>query len=258
MLQKKKQTRSFFTIVRPGFTLAEMILVIALTLFLMTVTAQGFANSASQFSFVNVDQRVQDMILSARSLAISGKAQIDYTDFDKDGCKDAVTTPSLPCLGDDYVTPANYGVDFRDTADVSGNHTYTVTEFADNHVPNPCAAPPCGLEGQFDYKPTPTLADYQHGYDIQLDQYVLTPGTKLIIPGGPAAASTTVESTILFSPIFADASFNPPLSPADDPFFKFGVSQSSGTTMIRKRCYQIHKLAGISDPVTTSTNPTCP
>jgi type II secretory pathway pseudopilin PulG len=245
MLQKKKQTRhlssGFSGSSFRAFTLAEMILVVALTLFLLTVTVQGFVNSASQFSYANVAEKVESMIRYSRSLAISGKAQIDYTDFDKDGCKDVATTGA--CGEDDYVTPANYGVNLDKTT-VSGVDTYTLTLFADNHSPTPAD------EGA--YNPGTVLADYQGGKDIILEQFVVPSSMVLIIPGGTSA-------TIFYSPVFADISSDISILPSD-PFFRFGISQMQGT-ILRKRCSQIHLLAGISEPITTGMtgNPTvCP
>lgn len=238
MLQKKKQTRSLSR----GFTLAEMILVVALTLFLLTVTVQGFVNSASQFSFANASEKVEAMIRYSRSLAISGKAQIDYIDFDKDGCKDVATTGS--CGEDDYVTPANYGVNFNKTT-VSGVDTYTLTLFADNHSLTPAD------EGA--YNPGTTLSDYQGGKDIVLEQFVVPSSMVLINPGGGTSA------TIFYSPVFADISSDISIPPSD-PFFRFGISQMQGT-ILRKRCSQIHTLAGISEPITSglTANPAlCP
>lgn len=234
------------TSVRGGFSLAEMILVVALTLFLLTVTVQGFVNSASQFSFSNVAEKAQDVIRSARSLAISGKAQIDYMDFDQDGCKDKVTTPSCPA--DDYVTPAHYGVNLKKVT-VAGVDTFTMTLFADNHSATASDEgkynPPAAFPG--------TVGEFQSGKDILLDQFTFPSGIKLIIPGGGTSA------TVFFSPIFADLSSDISIM-AGDPFFRFGLSQLQGT-ILRKRCTQIHILAGISEPITAglTTNPdVCP
>ncbi len=239
-----------------GFTLAELILVVALTLFLLTVTVQGFVNSASQFTFSNASERVQEMIRSARSLAISGKAQLDYTDFDKDGCFDDSSLNVSPCDSSappDYVTPANYGINFSKTTP-GGVDTYTVTLFADLHA-NPSCASGCGQEGVYDSGSG--LADYRNGKDVILDQYVLPNGIVFAFPG-----TGNNDATIFYSPIFADASFKVGTSPVlpEDPFFTFGVSQMQGT-ILRKRCYEIHKLAGISEPMTATptTNPAkCP
>lgn len=253
MSQKKKQTRSRPTIARPGFTLPEMILVVALTLFLLTVTVQGFVNSASQFSFANTAEKIEEMVRTARSLAISGKAQIDYIDFDKDTCVDKASS-SPGCItqnsgtgGDDYVTPAHYGVNFA-----SSGGTYTVTMFADNHSTT------LGDEGKFNVGTGVT--DYQAGKDIVLDKFVLPPGIQLIIPmpDGTTAPGNGTSATIFFLPVFADVSTDLNI-PVSSPFFRFGSAQSQGT-IIRKRCSQIHLLAGISEPLAaTSVNLTnCP
>jgi type II secretory pathway pseudopilin PulG len=239
MHQKKKQTFSSFTRTRSGFTLAEMILVVALTLFLLTVTVQGFVNSASQFSFSNAAQKVEEMIRTARSYAISGKAQLDYTDFDKDGCKDVA---SGACAVD-YVTPAHYGVNFKKTT-TTGVDSYTVTLFADNHE----VVGKAPKEGVFE----DTSTDYGDGFDIILERFPVPSGMQLIIPGAGNSA------TIFFSPVFADVSTDFTITAAD-PFFRYGVTQKAGD-ITRKRCSQTHILAGISEPIQTLTSsPTsCP
>ena len=212
----------------PAFTLIEMILVVALTMFLLVVTAQSFVNSASQFSFSNAAEKVQELIRQARSLAISGKAQIDYTDYNNDTCKDKAhstsecQTKNASTGGDDYVTPAHYGVNFDKT-------NATITLFADNHSPT-------ATEGK--YNPG---TNYANGDDIVLETYPVPSGMQLIIPGNASSA------TIFFSPIFADVSSDPATSPTD-PFFRFGISAKFGD-IVRKRCSQIHMLAGISEPM---------
>jgi len=235
---------------RPGFTLTEMILVVALTLFLLTVTVQGFVNSASQFSYTNVVERIESLFRTARSLAISGKAQIDYIDFDKDECMDAASTPSAPCSGDDYVTPAHYGVNLNKTTDVMGVDTYTMTLFADNHS--------TVTPGEGAYNPG--TGDYSAGNDIILEQFVIPKGMLLIIPqaNGSTTPGSGTNATIFFSPVFADISSDIIIPPAT-PFFRFGASQLSGT-ILRKRCSQIHLLAGISEPMTglTTGQDSCP
>lgn len=235
MHQAQKQNLS-------GFTLIEIVLVVALTLFMLTVTVQGFVNSASQFSFANVSQKIEEMVRTARSLAISGKAQIDYTNFDNDTCADNVSTPLCP--EDDYVTPANYGVNLQKIT-AGGNTTYTVTLFADNHSATD--------EKKYNTVPNPTLADYKAGKDIVLETYTLPSNIQMILPGGGDTA------TVFFSPIFADLSSDITITNAD-PFFRFGLYQVSGS-VTRKKCSQIHILAGISEPTTSglTNNPAaCP
>ncbi len=229
----------------PGFSLAEMILVVALTLFLLTVTVQGFVNSASQFSFANAAQKMEEMVRTARSLAISGKAQLDYMDYDKDGCFDDVTAHvagKCPAPADtvpDYVTPAHYGVNFsKTTSGVPPVDAYTVTLFADNHSAT--------NEGKYNY-PGDAVLNYRAGGDIVLDQFVLPSSMTLIIPG-----ISGTSATVFFSPVFADLSADFTITSAD-PFFRYGVTQTAGT-INRKRCSQIHVLAGISEPMKDVTS----
>ena len=216
----------------PGFTLVEIIIVVALTVLLLTITVQSFLSSASQFAFANDNTKILELVNFARSLAISGKAQIDYIDYDKDGCKDAATTPGAPCVGDDFVTPAHYAVNF-DKA------TNTATLFADMH--QLIGSTP--KEGQFD--PCTGAVDYTTGCDIILDQYQLKASTFVLFPNAaPAFAGTT--ASIFYSPIFADISFDVAALPTD-PFFTYELNQATGT-VARKSCLQIHRVAGIPEP----------
>lgn len=221
----------------PAFTLAEMILVVALTLFLLVVTVQGFVNSASQFGFANAAEKVQEMIRQARSLAISGKAQPDYTDFNGDGCFDSTNPANDPvsCAGGDVVTPAHYGVNFSNNGGV-----YTVTLFVDNHSP--------ADEGA--YSKGANVTDYRNGKDIILETYELPSGMQMVIPqqaNGSTNPGNGASATIFFLPIFADISSDVSI-PSADPFFRFGISATFGD-IVRKRCSQIHMLAGISEPM---------
>lgn len=257
MLKKKNKTCSGNVKIRPGFTLAEIILVVALTLFLLTVTMQGFVNSASQFSFSNVSLKVEEMIRTARSLAISGKAQIDYTDYNNDTCinsadsLDACMTKNTATGGDDYVTPAHYGVNISKTPPVlpGDPDKYTVILFSDSHAP--AGTDPTLVEGKFN--PGNSVPDYKLGKDIILDTFPVPAGMKLIIPktDGTTVPGDGTSATIFFSPIFADVSSDVTIL-STDPFFRFGVSQSNGD-IVRKHCSQVHMLAGISEPANVAT-----
>jgi len=210
---------------RSGFTLIEIILVVALTLFFLTVTATGLVNSASQFAFANAYQRVLTMISTARSYAISGKAQLDYTDY----TNNFATSTDNPT---NYVTPAHYGINFN-----AANKT--VTLFADLHSKDSTTR-----EGHFNPPGNPpTTADYANGMDIILDTYTLPEGMSLILPSITAPATAI---TIFYSPIFADISFDVSPLPTGS-FFKFGVQQTSGA-ITRNRCSEIHIIAGIAEP----------
>jgi|GEM_PF-1843778 len=233
---------------RSGFTLIEMILVVAITLFLLVATVQGFANSSAQFGFGNASVRVEELVRQARSLAISGKAQLDYANYaHKDAHCDGVPSASDPCLA----TPAHYGVNFATVG--TG---YVVTLFVDNHTPSPCPVGACGVEGKFDAGSAAT--DYANGFDIILDTYALPSGMKFIIPNtdgttNPGCTTSPCSATIFYSPVFADVTSDltdlPPTTPLPtDPFFRFGISQTSGT-LSRKHCSEIHILAGVSEPM---------
>jgi len=221
--------------VSSAFTLVEIILVVALTLFLMTVTVQGLVNSSAQFSFNNESEKIQEILRMARSLAISGKAQPDYTDYNKNLCFDkGYDENPMSCVDGDFVTPAHYGVQFYKTVDTGD----AITFFIDNHSPNPAD------EGRFNPYDN-TVESYRKGYDIILETYKLPPSMSLILPSGNGA--------IYFSPVFADVSTDFSLG-AYYPFFIFGISQKQGD-VVRKRCSEIHILAGISEPQPGPPNP---
>ena len=215
---------------KTGFTLIEIIIVTALTLFLLTVTIQGFANSSSQFTFNNEADKIQAMIRTARSLAISGKAQLDYTDFNNNGCTDdPLSKKDGICDAPEYVTPANYGVQFFKYGD-----TNSVTLFVDNHSKKP------NQEGKYE------MANPHDGYDFLVDYFLLPQGLSLIMPN-----NSPNENDIFFSPIFADVSSYPQIDVAN-PFFTYGVQQKQGA-ILRKRCWQIHMLTGISEQMNDLT-----
>jgi type II secretory pathway pseudopilin PulG len=217
-----------------GFTLIEIIIVIALTLLLLTATLQTIIGSTAQLTFINNTEKVLDLFRQARSLAIAGKAQLDYTDFDKDNVNDTSLNG-----GPDYVTPAHYGVHFHH-AD-SPLTPDTVTLFIDNHEvtgENP-------KEGRFDKSPTNDALNYRKGYDIILEEYALPPEIRFInLPEN--------DVTLFYSTLLADISFDPLLSD-NTAFFSFGLEQKSGSaiTAMRQRCFQMHKLAGIAEPSNT-------
>lgn len=210
----------------PGFTLIELLLVMGVTVLLLLVGIQSIIGSTSQLVFINNYEKVLDLITQARSLAISGKAQLDYTDFDHDTCKD-VPTGLVPCIIPDFVTPAHYGVHFEHDA-VKG--LYSVVLFADMHTGAVC------LEGSFD--PSPLKGNLAQGCDVVLESFELAKGLEFLnIPPAPF--------TIFYSPIFADVSFDAVLP--KDPFFSIGMKQTNAPVE-RQRCSQIHKLAGIIEP----------
>lgn len=227
---------------KEGFTLIEIILVVTLTVFLFLATMQSVIGSSQQLRFVNAYQKVLDLVRQARSLAVSGKAQLDYTDYDQDGVNDTTANG-----GPDYVTPAHYGVYFEQAPGVNGQTTDQVILFADLHPPViPPLGPPC-KEGQYDPANMNLNGPNGFGCDVILETYTLPVGVQLKgVSGSPYCVTTLSTCAVLFySPIFADASFDPPLHPLPSPqFFVFGVDQGNGQ---RKHCEKIHAASGIPE-----------
>ncbi len=238
---------------RSGFTLVEMIVVLALTLFLFVVALKAVTGSTSQLNFANTHEQVLDLVNQARSLAISGKAQPDYTDFDNDGCTDLANNPlqnvAMPCTAalPDMVTPAHYGVHFHISSDPLNPYD-TVTLFVDNHALASGGGSGNGKEGVFDAADLSSLpGDYWLGKDIVLQQLTIPSGLHLFnLPGN---AGNVTDTSIFYSPIFADMAFDVPLQ--QNQFFTFGLQQTAGG-ISRQRCTRIQLLAGIPE------NAACP
>lgn len=210
---------------KPGFTLIELIMVVALMVILVVASAQSIISSTNQFRFQNANEQILNLLREARSLAISGKAQLDYTDFDKDELDDQPVNGQV-----DYVTPAHYGVRF--IHDTEEDEPDKAILFIDNHsVPGEGSS-----EGYYDPR-TNSLEDYRRGYDIIVREVTLPDNMRLSLENGGI-------DTIFYSPLLADISFSPLVL---DNFFNLGISQSGSVN--RERCYVIHKISGIPEPV---------
>ncbi len=199
-----------------GYTLIEILIVLGFTVFLFSAAIQSFISTSTQFAFNNAAEKVLDMVRFARSLAISGKAFQDYTDFNKNSSTA------------DFVTPANYGIYFEHNDDRALKDS--VILFADNHQILPTAT--C-LEKKYDAKGEP-----KDGCDILIEKFELPAGIKLSLPADK-------NLSIFYSPIFADITFDPP--PVSSSLI-IGIEQS--TPLInRKRCFSIHVLSGNPEPI---------
>ncbi len=215
---------------KSGFTLLELLLVIIVTLILAGTAINGIIRSQALFQFNAAFQNVSSLMREARSYAVTGKAVIDYTDYDGDGCKEGGaiephTGASCTAGTPDYVTPTNYGIHF------SGNK---MTLFADLHG--------SATEGGYDAPPAGFMT-YDHGKDMRIAEYEL--------PSEYAFAfNPNNVDTIMYSPIFADTSFNAPVT----DFFVFGVKEPSGN---RNRCMAVHKVSGIPEDA-DKAGVTCP
>lgn len=222
--------------VRSGFTLVELLLVIMMVVILTAAAINGIIRSQRTFTFNGTDQQVGSLVREARSLAVTGKAVLDYTDYDQDGLDDADA---------DYVTPANYGIHF-DTA------TGTMTLFADMH---PESSMTMSIEGEYD-APTGGFGVYTPGEDIKIAEYTV-PGTIDLLAEG---SGTTAVDTIMFSPIFADTSFFDSVATTTvdltGEFFVFGIRENGYASNL-ERCLVIHPIAGVAE-TTDATGTACP
>ncbi|MCA9373977.1 type II secretion system protein, partial [Candidatus Peregrinibacteria bacterium] len=88
---------------RSGYTLIELILVMVVIGVLTVSAVSGILRSRRILTFNAADQQVGSLVREARSLAVTGKAILDYGDYDNDGLDNG---------DNDYVTPAHYGVHF--------------------------------------------------------------------------------------------------------------------------------------------------
>ncbi len=165
------------------------------------------------------------MVRFARSMAISGKAFKDYTNFNQDKSEE------------DFVTPANYGVNFQHKSDLASKDSIIL--FADNHKGTG------GKEGIFEEGTNET--DYKSGRDIVIEKYDLPVDIKLSFSYPPETSGASVS--IFYSPIFADVTFDPPLVTSSSA--KISVKQST-PLITRARCFSIHPLSGNPEPINCS------
>lgn len=219
-----------------GFTLIELVVVITLIIILFAAGITGLITSQRSFIFNNAYQQVISMVREARSLAVSAKAQPDYTDYDQDGL-DYQTTPQNG--GPDQVTPAHYGV-YINTAE------NTITLFADTHKSNSSTQ----QEGIYDPPPpNQPLQTYSSGHDVKLAEYTLPEDMKFIV-------NPSDEATILYTPLFADTVWQGS-GAMNTPFYVFGIEEIKGLTF-RKRCFAIHPVSGVPETTqATGTDDLC-
>lgn len=183
---------------------------------------RGLVNSQKSFLFNNTAERVIQLVRESRSLAVTGKAQRDYTDADKD---------YVPAGADsgDYVTPAHYGVYFDTTAGANKLVLFFDVNVGESVDQN---------EGVFDMPSAATgIGQFEAGKDVVIAEFSLDPSMSFILD--PATTNT-----IMFSPIFADTSFDVALG--GTKIFIFGVEETGGA-VDRKRCYKIHLVSGVPE-----------
>lgn len=236
-----KSTRQF----RSGFTLVELLLVSILIIFLSASAVLGILRSQRAFRFNSAFQQVGSMVREARSLAVTGRAVIDYTDYDLDGCRNAGNHDAgctMAAGEDDKVTPAHYGIHFNPS-------NRTLTLFADMHG--------SGTEGQFDGTPMGALV-FAPGQDMKIAEYTIDPTLDLLVEG----SGGMLVDTVMYSPIFADTAFydsvggsSVDLMPTSE-FFVFGIRENIPPAF-RDACLAIHPIAGVAE-TTDATSTNCP
>lgn len=213
---------------RSGYTLIELILVMVVIGVLTVSAVSGILRSRRILTFSAADQQVGSLVREARSLAVTGKAILDYGDYDNDGLDNG---------DNDYVTPAHYGIHF----DVGTN---TLTLFADLDDSTNVGA----------YDNTGDFGQYLVGRDLKIGEYQVDPSLLILAEG----SNGTSANTVMFSPIFADVAFSNTAAPTTltNEFFVFGLRETSGS-VLRDNCLAIHPIAGV--PETTDTTGTaCP
>lgn len=213
-----------------GFTLVEMLVVLAIIGIMTTIALNSLIISNRQQLFLNQFEEIFSVINNARSLAISGRGELDYVDYDQDGCN---YTGASPCTnGADYVTPANYGVRFDSTG------TGRVRLFADMQVPLTGAT---GNELQYDDGTT-----YTTGHDLVLRDVVVDSRFQMeVFYGNGSLTQDTLPAAIFYSPLYADIKFQDVAVDESNPFFVVRLREITGV----QRCRQIkiHQLAGVPE-----------
>lgn len=204
---------------RRGYTLVELIIAVGILIMLLAAAISSVISSRESFIFNNAVTQISLLVRQARSLAVTAKAQPDYTDFDKDGLDYKSVPPDL-------ATPANYGIFF-------GNKKITL--FVDVHRGDNRYQTEAGrYEAPSD---SVGFGDWTQGYDVKLAEFEINNELKLII-------DPNNTDTFLFSPVFADITFYKQLKPTDE-FFIFGIKEKHGNK--RKQCFKIHPVAGVPE-----------
>ncbi len=228
----KKQKENF----QYGFTLAEILLVLAIIMILAVMSLTTLVNSQQTQVFNNQFEKVFSMINNARSYAISGRGQLDYVDSDNDNvCKDVACSDKVT---DDYVAPVSYGVVFKPDGD--DGDPPSIMLFANMHAPEDQKT----REKQFDRVSNDT--DLATGHDLVLETFVLNSQYELELD--PSVDSGENNGVIFYSPLYVDISFsNLKIGPAagEEKFLVVRLKESEGA----QRCRQIkiHYLTGIPE-----------
>lgn len=209
-----------------AFTLIELIIVMGILVIVVAISFNSLVKSQDFQIFNNNFIKLQSLVNNARSQAITGKGQLDFTDFDHDLCNNTGAMSGGSCTAPDYVTPANYGIRLDTTAG-SAN----IRLFADI---NPPATGATGLKGRFDGGTA-----YSTGDDVVLDSLNLPTGISLEVVD---SSGTKTSGSMFFSPNYADISFD---GLSVSPFLKLRLRENGGTAQCKQ--IKIHKLAGIPE-----------
>ncbi|MCC6643505.1 prepilin-type N-terminal cleavage/methylation domain-containing protein [Candidatus Peregrinibacteria bacterium] len=218
-MSKKQKTKK-------AFTLIELVIVMAVIVIVFGLSINSLTKSQDFQIFNNNFIKLQSLVNNARSQAITGKGQLDFTDYDNDKCNNGGAMSGGSCTAPDFVTPGNYGVRF-DTASGSAN----VRLFAD--INPPVSGSISGQKGRFD-----NGGNYVQGDDLVLDTLTLPSTIKLEVDDGAAQTS----GSIFYSPNYADISFE---NLSANPFLKIRLRESGGIAQCKQ--IKIHKLAGIPE-----------
>jgi prepilin-type N-terminal cleavage/methylation domain-containing protein len=208
-----------------GFTLIELLIVMAVITLLLAAAMSSMSNSRYTAAFFTAEEKVSSFLRQARTYAVTGKSVTDYTDFDGDGDSS------------DQVTPVGFGV---------GNGTDgRLVLFADMHVNKTTGIP---LEKSFQDPGAGKIGQYFAGSDIVLDEY--TPDTTLVglRQLGPGSAVVLPElsiKSVMYSPIFADTTFDGSL-PSGQTYWNVQIYSKIISSM--SHCLWIHPIAGTPEP----------
>lgn len=206
------------TKIKLGFTLIELLIVLGILVVVIGISFSSLTRSQSVQVFNNNFEKIFSLAGNARSLAISGKGQLDYTDYDTDTFNH-LSSPS------DYVTPANYGIRLDRNAG-----SKNVILFADINPPTSGG----GQKGIYN-----SGTNYIGGDDLVLDSLTLPDNMNLEIED---AGGIKANGTMFFSPNYADISFD---GLNASPFLVIRLKETSPGNLCKQ--IRIHKLAGIPE-----------
>ena len=200
---------------KKGFTLIELLIVMGIMAILFAATITGVANAQRVVVFNNNFEQLINMVRIARSYAITGKAVADATNYTGDA--------------NNQVTPAHFGVNYKDNiaslfADIHANKT--------NNIPVEGEYQPCDVTNIFP------------GCDILMDQLDLN-GNKLKISlTDEKNNSSSNTNTVLFTPLYADISFNPALP---NNSFALKIKMETTDQPVMSRCILLNNVSGIPE-----------